>query len=99
MTLNHVHSYERVGNVRSGKKWRCSHPDCTHLIDRELVAGKRSLCTCGATFILDPEAMQRKSPKCLLCRNTEDGRQAQRVHKALSKVMFGSPDGEREGEI
>lgn len=83
-SLRHIHTYEKVGSRKNpAGMWRCLHPDCSHTQREELVKGKRSMCTCGGTFLLDAGALQRKLPKCLMCRNTEDGRRAQSVSNLL----------------
>lgn len=84
---DHVHMYERVGKRGHDKIWRCADPDCTHTIKKELVLGKRSRCSCGDTFIIDHGAMQRKTPKCLRCRNTAEGRKFQKISNVLDNVI------------
>jgi len=83
-SLEHTHFYERVGPRKTAKLWRCKHPDCTHTLRADLIEGKRSMCECGKrTFIIDAAAMQRRRPKCLMCRDTKEGRAAQSISNLL----------------
>lgn len=81
--LNHVHSYQRL----DGKRWRCTDPYCTHTTPTELVAGKASKCGCGAEFILDREAMRRRTPKCLNCSDTAKARLHKRAQMLIHSIL------------
>lgn len=93
-SLNHHHQYERVGSRKRPKYWRCIHPDCSHYINPILVQGKRAGCPikgCTETFLMDTGALQRKRPLCLLHRNTQEGRTAQKITSILDELL-GEPE-------
>lgn len=64
-TINHAHTYERVRT--DTKLYRCIHPDCYHIIPKELMKGKRSTCICGNEFIITQKSLRLKNPHCESC--------------------------------
>jgi hypothetical protein len=64
--LDHLHTFQRIGK---SKRYRCIHPDCTYVINKELLYGKRADCAkCHEAFIIDSESLRRKT---LWCANTQ----------------------------
>jgi hypothetical protein len=88
---DHVHMYVRVGKRGKNPRWKCNDPDCTHFTTQEIVSGKRSRCDCGETFILDAGALQRRKPKCLMCRDTKQSRKYQKIANLMEAVEIGQP--------
>lgn len=64
--LNHLHTYERMRKPKH-EYFRCIHPDCSHYTHRDLLPGKRSVCSCGEEFILNLEDLKLKLPHCVYC--------------------------------
>jgi hypothetical protein len=62
---NHIHKYQRA---KLGSKYiiyKCTLPDCSHFIRKELVPGRRSICWyCNEPFILTKASLRLKSPNC-----------------------------------
>jgi hypothetical protein len=81
----HKHSYVFYKKTKKITYYKCAAPNCLHFIDRDLIAGKESLCpNCGIhTLTLTPAALQRKRPLCIECSDTKESRS----HKAARKLM------------
>jgi len=87
-SLKHVHTYVKY-KKRSGY-FRCADSHCTHILDKEAVLGKASLCTsCGKEFILSREDLKRVKPRCLECSNTARGK-VFRATQVIQKKLVGS---------
>ncbi len=71
----HIHEYVRVQPKPEHKtvRYRCQHPDCSHFVDRELLRGKRTICSkCHLTeTLMDYENLRRAEPVCFKCSNTK----------------------------
>jgi formylmethanofuran dehydrogenase subunit E len=70
----HIHKYQKQ---KWGKNetiiWRCVHPGCTHYCSNELVNKRLSIChACGEPFVMNPDKMRRKKPKCDKCQHKGD---------------------------
>lgn len=63
--LNHTHSY--IKHKSRPKYYKCSHPDCTHTAHYDDITGKRSMCGCGETFILNARNLRLRIPHCGAC--------------------------------
>jgi len=65
----HLHTYVR--SKRNKKIYRCVHPDCTHYTDRDNLRGKRAMCRCGTSFIVEEKItdkhLRRAELKCDVC--------------------------------
>jgi hypothetical protein len=61
---DHVHTYERIPSEKT-TRYKCADPDCSHVIMKTQLKGKRSLCWgCGNAFILTSEHLKRARPHC-----------------------------------
>lgn len=73
----HIHEYVRVQDPFPEKKrpirYRCAHPDCTHYMEKELLLGKRTICSiCHTTeTVMDYENLRRVRPNCFKCSNSK----------------------------
>src|SRR6266550_865729 len=92
--INHIHKYQRL----SSRRWRCTDPYCTHTISREEVVGKASLCGCGTEFILDYEALRRRTPKCINCSNTKEAIAHRRAQELIKSILTESEGSETNGD-
>lgn len=88
--LNHIHTYFKFKG-RPGF-WRCGAPDCSLVIEQDLIKNKLSLCTqCGQQMILTREDLRRAAPRCLDCSNTKRAvakRKAQELTRYLGTEAF-----------
>lgn len=88
--IAHIHTYVKYKN-RPGY-FRCEAPNCTHIIDKELLEGKLNLCSfCGAQTILTREDLRRVRPRCLNCSETKKAKlhkKAQELTKHLGTDAF-----------
>lgn len=88
--IAHIHTYVKYKN-RPGF-YRCEAPDCTHIIDKELLLGKLSLCSlCGSQMILTREDLRRAKPRCLNCSETKKAKlhkKANEITKLLGTAAF-----------
>lgn len=65
-TLDHLHNYERIGKT---KRYKCTHPDCSHITTLEMIKGKRATCArCLESFVINTNSLRRKT---LWCANTD----------------------------
>jgi transposase-like protein len=100
-SLQHTHSYVRY---RKGKKiyYKCDHPQCTHFAERDLIAGKESLCPeCHKTvFVLTYEDLKRAKPKCKNCSNTVEAQRYRAAKRVVGSVMdqLGLTDSNDKGD-
>lgn len=94
-SVNHTHMYVRY-KTRPGY-YRCDLPDCTHVLDKEAVQGKQSLCTvCHEKMILTREDVRRARPRCINCSDTKKGRtfrRAQELTRYLGTDQFNTLGG------
>lgn len=83
--------------------YRCIHPDCTHIVHRDLVRGKRATCICGQEFFMTPASMQLKNPHCEDCTKAKVGKikiNAELLEKIQARSASQKEfDYELEGEI
>lgn len=80
--MDHIHQYIRV-SWKKRKFYMCAHPDCSHIKDKALLYGKRSICNdCREEMVLDQYALTVAKPKCTECRNTK----ATNVRKTIEEM-------------
>lgn len=92
-SLKHTHSYTRYRK----KYFRCTHPECTHYIDKEFLKGKLNRCACGVEFILTSEDLKRALPKCKNCSATKEAKAYRAAKGAVGDLldMLGVDDDPR----
>lgn len=84
-TKDHIHKYVRV----SPNVYQCADPDCMYFTSRKFLKGKRSICAhegCTTEIILNPEALRRARPKCLLHQETQEAIQAKQRLEILKNL-------------
>lgn len=84
-TKDHIHKYVRV----SPNVMQCADPDCMYFVNKRFLKGKRSRCAeegCETEIILNPEALRRAKPKCLLHQDTKEAQVAKERLKILSDL-------------
>jgi len=84
-TKDHTHKYVRV----SPNIYQCADPDCMYFTNKKFLKGKRSRCSeegCETEIILNPEALRRAKPKCLLHQDTIEANQAKERIKILKDL-------------
>jgi len=91
-SLKHIHEYMRVVNHDGSpdkNRFRCVHPDCSHWSFRNLLMGKRSICSICHTqeIILDTESLRRAKPRCFKCGNSEKDRNLRQKYDELAKLF------------
>ena len=82
---DHIHKYIRV----STNIYMCADPDCTHRTNKAFLKGKRSICAeegCENEIILNPEALRRAKPKCLLHQSTREAESAKQRMEILKTL-------------
>lgn len=86
---DHKHSWVRYKRTDKTVWFKCNDPRCTSVMDRELLIGKLSLCPkCKLEeFELEREALKRKMPLCLNCRNTSESRRYKAVKAAIGDIF------------
>ena len=86
-SLNHTHQYVRIPS--RPRYYMCIHPQCNHILNRELCLGKESICNgCGGTILsLTYEQLKRARPKCLLCMKTKDALEFQKRKEMLEQIL------------
>jgi hypothetical protein len=94
---NHfLHIYQR--SARNRRIYKCMHPICHSYTDKEYLLGKMSECPqCHEGFILDREALRRKTPLCTKCKLLNRGemppdevmKEAFDANKALEEMLGG----------
>jgi len=63
----HLHMYRKVKS-REGY-YKCIHPDCTHVVQREFLDGKRARCYyCQEPYVVTWRALQLITLRCEDCR-------------------------------
>lgn len=82
---DHIHTFVKY-KKRPGF-FRCLHPDCTAIFDKEFLRGKRALCSCGRDFILTREDLRRATPKCMNCSDTKQARAFQAAQSLIENQM------------
>lgn len=90
-SLKHTHSYIKL----KGRKgyYMCSHPDCSHTAEKNLIRGKASMCECGQKFILNAANLQLAVPKCLMCRNSKEARAFKAGVETFNNLFPSISDG------
>lgn len=85
-SLNHTHTYQRVGNKKS--KWfRCGDPDCSHKILKTEIANKSSLCNqCHEKFVLSGYDLTVSKPRCNNCKQTKEAIEFKKKRLALEEI-------------
>jgi hypothetical protein len=81
-TKDHIHKYIRV----SPNIYMCADPDCMYRTNKLFLKGKRSICAedgCETEIILNPEALRRAKPKCLLHQDTAESKTAKQRMEIL----------------
>lgn len=83
---DHVHKYLKVKWGSKGTEvFRCMVPGCSHYVHIEMARNRMCICWgCGEAFVLDPDAMRRKRPKCFQCIKGVDP-----VMSKLDKLLEG----------
>ncbi len=90
----HIHEYVRIQNQfpmeQRTIRYRCQHPDCTHFMDRELVRGKRTICSkCHLReTLMDYENLRRANPVCFHCSGTKKAAAVRGKFEVLDE-LFG----------
>jgi len=82
---DHIHKYVRV----SPNVYQCADPDCMRRDYKKFLKGKRSICSeegCENEIILNPEALRRAKPKCLLHQETKEAEAAKKRIKILKDL-------------
>ena len=89
----HVHAYRRVVETKPNAhiRYACTHPDCTSVVGRNLLKGKRTLCGICKTedCIFDYENLRREIPRCSKCSNTKKAAAIREKQNVLEE-LFGS---------
>ena len=90
LTDLHIHQwvYYRVRNDGI-ILYRCNDPNCYAIKDKALLIGKETVCSkCKVNrFILTPEDLRRKVPRCPDCSNTKASLVASRAKNLLNNLM------------
>jgi hypothetical protein len=85
---DHVHTYERIPNEKS-IRYKCSDPDCTHVMMKGQLKGKRSKCWgCANTFILTGEHLKRARPHCGCFNDNPDNEGREIEIDAVEKIIL-----------
>lgn len=84
---NHVHIYKRLKTRKNA--YRCMDPDCTYLITKDLLEGKRALCSrCKQNeLIITPENLRRAEFWCDDCSNSKDALRRRENKKVAAKIL------------
>lgn len=90
-SLNHIHEYIRS---RTNKNiFRCIHPDCTHFAPRELLEGKRAICTlCKSEFNLDWAQLKNRVPRCLNCSKSNAAKAHRATRDTLADILAAAQE-------
>lgn len=85
-SLNHTHTYIR--DKRAKNRYKCADPDCTHLMQRSELWGKRSICAiCKVNeLVLNYEELKRSEPRCEECSNRKEHREVREVKQKLKEL-------------
>ena len=107
-TLQHVHSYvfwKYQGGVKNPETpkeawYKCADAHCTHTAPRSFILDKASICPkCfSKELILDREALKRKRPLCIDCRNTKEAQQYRKAKVILEELLTEPTETEVELE-
>lgn len=66
---NHIHTYERISGEKT-PRYKCADPDCSHVVVKNYLPGKRSKCWgCGQEFILTKADLKLARPHCGCLKN------------------------------
>jgi hypothetical protein len=91
----HIHIYVRMKNLDGTtdlKRYRCIHPDCFHWAYRNMIKGKRSICSIcqKREIVLDYENLRRANPSCFECGT---GKKARAIREKFQKLnqLFDEP--------
>lgn len=84
--IHHVHTYVRLSRDR--KTYHCIDPHCYHVLPRDRLIGKASICThCGSEFNLTARQLELAKPRCLNCSGRREAREFRNAKGAMSNVL------------
>jgi hypothetical protein len=90
-TLQHTHSYIfwKVQGTSPEPWYKCADAHCTHTAPRSLILDKASICPkCfNRELILDRDALKRKRPLCIECRNTREAQMHRKAKSLLEDLL------------
>lgn len=94
----HTHSYVRARKADLKPdflRYRCDHPDCSHIELKANLYGKRSLCPkCRkTTFVLDSQSLKLSRPVCLACGQTKKARQVRGIANTFEEMFKSQEKG------
>jgi hypothetical protein len=85
MTLNHVHTYQRLNRLKG--TFRCVDKYCTRVVHKSHLAGKACLCNiCGQEFVLTIQDLRRSKPRCFNCSETKEAIAFRNRKKLLQEI-------------
>lgn len=60
---DHIHQYEAINTAK--KVYRCIVPNCVHLINRNIMIGRKAQCpACSATIVITRNDLENKTIAC-----------------------------------